>query len=123
VFLGVSSRLILLLSHDFVLYQVVNAPVSAVLYMLLVKKRRLENIKQVLKSRWSYVGFSIGVLGTIGTFAAIDVTGDATTPAIVSAASPLVTAYLAFFFDKEHLSAMQRAGAVVIVAGIMLLSL
>lgn len=109
--------------QNFALFQIVHTPVAAVLFLMLVKKDKAKNITQVMRSPWAYIGFTIGTVGTIGLFAAVEVTGNATIPAVVSAASPLVTSYLAYFLSHERLSALQRTGSIVVVTGIILLSL
>lgn len=68
-----------------------------------------------------WAGLLLGT-GSITLLAAADMSEGVVIPAVLASASPLVTAWLAWLLDKERLKAYQRVSAVVIVAGIMLLS-
>lgn len=68
----------------------------------------------------------IGGIYTVGSagfyYSSIRV-GNVIVPLVVSSAAPLVTSAMAAYYDKEKLSIIKRVGAVVAVAGIILLNL
>lgn len=62
-------------------------------------------------------------LGAVALFVAGGLGKNIILPGVLSAASPLVTSIIAYFADGERLSLVNRIGAVVIVAGMVLLNL
>ena len=109
--------------QGFIVFSQASVFVSGIIFLLFTRSNRLNAVKSILTRKLLYIGALTSGSGTVAIFAAIQSVGNATIPAVVSAASPLVTSFLAFSLDKEQLSILQRAGAVVVVAGIMLLSL
>ncbi len=103
-------------------FQLVGAANAILIYMLWVRKDRAANIRKIAKEPILYVGSFIATAGTIGLFAAIAKVDNVSIPAAIAAAAPLVTALLAYWFDKEHLTLLQRLSTGVIVGGIILLS-
>ena len=71
----------------------------------------------------SYACGALGSIGAAGLFLALDTIEAVAIPAAIAAAAPLVTALMAYVFDKEHLTFLQRVSTVIIVAGIVTLSI
>ncbi len=107
----------------YILYQCANILVAPVLFLLWTRRSATLEIKKASSDKLVYIGALAASVGSIGLFAAIQVVGNASFPSVFSAAAPLVTSILAFYFNKEHLQLRHRIGAVIIVVGIMLLSL
>lgn len=105
------------------LFQISSNFVAISLYSLWIKKDRIKKLKQALKLPLLHLGAVFGGLGAAGLFLAIDNVDNVAIPAVVAAAAPLMTAFLAYKFDKEHLTILQRFATVVIVSGIILLSI
>lgn len=61
--------------------------------------------------------------GAIALFSAGGLGKNIVLPGVLSAASPLVTSIIAYFADGERLSIVNRVGAVIIVAGMILLNI
>lgn len=61
-------------------------------------------------------------LGAVALFSAGGLGKNIILPGVLSAASPLVTSIIAYYLDGERLSLINRAGAVVIVMGMVLLN-
>jgi drug/metabolite transporter (DMT)-like permease len=93
------------------------------LILVMYKKPKPSKLaRSALRNRY---GIAAGVLLTLGTFAfysGSEKTGNLLIPAVISSGGPLVAAYLSAMFDKERLGAHKRIGAVVIVAGIVILN-
>jgi drug/metabolite transporter (DMT)-like permease len=97
----------------------------AAVAMLLVAPKKDREFKAVfsLKHKTPLIAGTIGIAGAVAFFSAGDLAGNFVVPAVLASVSPLVTSYLAFLFDKERLSLLNRLGAVLAVAGIALLNL
>jgi drug/metabolite transporter (DMT)-like permease len=106
-----------------ILSEIVAIPVGLFIYLLWVKKNRVNLLKEVFRVRIAYVGSIVSAVAFVGLFLAIENSSNIVIPATIAAASPLVTALLARYFDLEKLHIHQRIGAVVVVGGIILLSL
>jgi len=94
------------------------------LYYVIVRKKlpplhemRYANMKYAW---WSGVFIS---LGAIAFYVSVSVTGSVVIPAVIASASPIVTSFCAYYWDKEKLDVFKRAGAVLVIVGIMLLNL
>lgn len=110
--------------HNFSLFQLVNLPFAWLLVAFAgPKENKLSRIRSIFRSKWLYAPGFIGTFGAVALFLAIEKLDGATIPAAIGAGSPLVTSLIAFYFDNEKLSAIQRGGAVLAVFGIVLLSL
>lgn len=105
------------------LFQLVTVFVAISIYSLWLKKDRVVKLKQAAKIPLLHLGAVFGGLGAAGLFLAIDNVDNIAIPAVVAAAAPLMTAFLAYKFDKEHLTIIQRFATIVIVSGIVLLSI
>ena len=65
----------------------------------------------------------LSVVGSSAFFATAEYSGSVVVPAVIASAAPLVPSFLAHMRDNERLTLYKRAGALVIVAGLMLLNL
>jgi drug/metabolite transporter (DMT)-like permease len=71
------------------------------------------------------VPLTIGVFGSIGAVAIYigsNRSGSVVIPTVLSAGGPLVASIWAAIFDKEKIGVLKRAGAVIVVAGIIILN-
>lgn len=66
---------------------------------------------------------AVYTIGSIGFWAGSVKAGSLIIPLVVSSASPLITSGLARYFDGDKLALVKRIGAVVVVAGIIILNL
>ncbi len=105
------------------MFQMTGVVVAISIYILWMKKDRVGQLKKALKFPLMYLGSVFGGLGAVGLFAAFDHVDNVAIPAAVAAAAPLMTAFLAYKYDKEHLTILQRFATFVVVSGIVLLSL
>jgi drug/metabolite transporter (DMT)-like permease len=108
--------------QNFMLFEISGVIVSISLFFAWSKKGYKKSLKQAGSIPLLYLGSVIAGLGTVGLFAAIGQAENIAIPATIVAAAPLVTAYLAFIYDNEHLTGIQRFASVVVVGGIVLLS-
>lgn len=106
---------------------VISAGMTAMALFLAAIAMRRRNVRfgQVfsLKNKAAMLCGLLLAMGSIAFFAAAGKGGDVTIPAVIASASPLVTSYMARLFDKEKLSLFNRAGAIMVVAGIIVLNL
>jgi len=90
-----------------------------------IARKRLPSVKEMhytnMKYSW-WAGVFI-TLGAIAFYVSVDITGSVVIPAVIASASPVVTSFCAYYWDKEKLDIFKRVGAVFVVAGIMLLNL
>jgi len=89
-----------------------------------VARRKVPQLSDLKYSniKYAYQSGLLNAVGFIAFFAASEYVGSVIIAAVIAAASPLVTSALAHFFDGEVLSYYKRIGAVVVVAGVMLLN-
>lgn len=93
--------------------------------VMFLRKISIRKTLVKLSERTSWPMWLAGALQSIGLaalFLAQDVGGSVVVPAVMASASPLVTAGLAAYFDKEKLLKINYIGAIVIVVGIMLIN-
>ena len=105
------------------MFQMASVSLAVVIYIIRMKKDRVKQLRKAAKIPLLYLGSVFGGLGAVGLFAAFEQVENVAIPAAVAAAAPLMTAYLAYKYDKEHLSLHQRVATAIIVAGIVVLSL
>jgi drug/metabolite transporter (DMT)-like permease len=105
------------------LFQLVGIFVASTLFVIATKAKSIDVIKGTVKTPLLYVGSIIGGMGAVGLFLAIAQADNVAIPAAVGAAAPLMTAFLAYKFDGEHLTGLQRFASVIIVLGIIMLSI
>ena len=104
-----------------VIYQHSNLLVAGTIWLIARRSKGPSEIRSVLKSKLMYISGFVGALGMVGMNLAFSLTDNIGVPTAIAAAAPLVTALLAYIFNKEHLTLLQRAATVCIVAGIILL--
>lgn len=109
--------------QNMLLSQTSGFVVTFLMWRAFQRRSRLSDLKQVSKKPLYFVGGAIGGLGFVGMTMAIEQADSVTIPSAISAAAPLVTAALAFVFDKEHLTMPQRIATLIIIAGIVLLAI
>jgi drug/metabolite transporter (DMT)-like permease len=105
------------------LFQMTGLVIATAIYIIWVKKDRIKKIQNASKLPLLYIGSIFGGLGAVGLFAAFEQVDNVAIPAAIAAAAPLVTAYMAYIYDKEHLTKIQRFASIVIVGGIVLLAI
>jgi drug/metabolite transporter (DMT)-like permease len=104
-------------------FQSINVLVGAAIWVVLQKHDKVTSIKKIARMKISYIGGSLGSIGAAGLFIALESIDEIAVPAAVAAAAPLVTAILAYIFDKEHLTVLQRFSTFIIVSGIVILAI
>ncbi|HEX5448321.1 MAG TPA: DMT family transporter [Candidatus Saccharimonadales bacterium] len=80
-------------------------------------------VKRSLSNRITLTAGAIYTIGSFGFYYSSVRVGSVLIPVIVGSASPLVTSALGAYFDQERLTLIKRAGAVVAVAGIILINI
>ena len=109
---------IVLLSID------VSIAFMALLMMLFMAKGGLsQKVARVKANKTAMLAGAIYVLGSFGFYYSSVRVGSVLVPLVVSSTSPLVTSGLGAVFDHERLTLLKRVGAVVAVAGIVLVNL
>jgi drug/metabolite transporter (DMT)-like permease len=79
--------------------------------------------KQALTHKPALLAGVVGAAGFIGLYLGADKAGSLIIPAVLSACGPLVTSALGAVIDHERLGALKRVGAVIVVAGVIVLNL
>ncbi|MBW3568823.1 EamA family transporter [Candidatus Parcubacteria bacterium] len=102
--------------------------VSAAIYVLTLSflKNKSATIKSLRNLRKNKIGIASGLtltLGAIGFFVGSEISGNLIIPAVIASASVLVTSLLAAIFDKEKIIITKRAGAVLVVVGVVMLNI
>ena len=129
IFWGIGFALFETIIDDFTWLQFlfllnVFLAVFGFLYYVIVR-RTLPNIQEIRHTYRQYVP-QIAVLSVIGSaafFAASEHVGSVIIPAVVASSAPLVPSLLAYIHDNERLSLYKRFGALVVIAGLMLLNI
>lgn len=83
----------------------------------------LKSVKRPLKNRTVWLSGFAFQFGAIGFYVGSDKSGSVIIPAVIAAAAPLVSSALAVLYDHEKIGLIKRAGAVVVVTGIIILNL
>lgn len=108
--------------QDNMLFQMVGTVNAFVIYAVWVKKDKISELRKGFTDPIVYLGGAVAIIGTLGLFGALDLLDNVSIPAAIAAASPLVTAFLAYRYDKEHLRLIQRVGSIAVVVGIIMIS-
>src|SRR3990167_488432 len=102
----------------------VSMAIAAILIVLLVSRRSFgRKIKEVSNNRLGLLAGVAVTTGSFGFYSGSKRAGSVIIPSVVAAASPLVASFLSWVFDKEKLTLLKRAGAVIAVAGIIMLNI
>jgi drug/metabolite transporter (DMT)-like permease len=93
--------------------------------LLIVATKRGQTFKAIKGVRQARLPIVVGLLGTTGMVAVFfgsNKAGSVLIPTVLSAGAPLVTSFLGALFESERLGIIKRAGAVIVVAGIIVLN-
>jgi drug/metabolite transporter (DMT)-like permease len=82
-----------------------------------------KKIARVLGNITGLVAGTILTLGGIAFYIGADRSGNVLIPAVIASAAPLVASLLSAIIDKERINVVKRIGAVIVVAGIVLLNI
>jgi drug/metabolite transporter (DMT)-like permease len=97
--------------------------VAALIFLLIKVRTRINsNLRRVVRDRTTLAAGSIYTVGSIGFYYSSVRVGSVIIPVIVSSIAPLVTSTLSAVIDKEHLTLLKRAGAVIAVVGVILIN-
>jgi drug/metabolite transporter (DMT)-like permease len=95
---------------------------SFIAYVLVHRTLPKRNLLVYRNARHAWrAGLLVGV-GVISFYSASEYVGSVVVPAVIASASPLVTSFMAYLRDRERLQLYKRIGAVIIVAGLVLLN-
>jgi len=108
--------------QNMLLLSFAGAVYAPILMLIFVKKHPVKKMLQASKSRLGLFGALAGSAGSLGLFAAIEVSNNVVLVATIASAAPLCTAFLAYKFENERLSKRQRMGTVLVVGGVVLLN-
>lgn len=97
--------------------------ISIVLLALQSGKETLGKLKALSGDRGGILAGTILTVSSVLVYVAGNRTGSILIPAVIGSAAPLVATALGAIFDHERLNIIKRAGAVIVVAGIVLLNL
>lgn len=96
---------------------------GAFLIWLIQSHDHRKEIRSVVVNK---LGLTAGLLLTFGSFGwyfGAERAGSFIIPSVIASASPLVASYISALIDKEKLTIIKRAGAVIVVAGIIMLNI
>lgn len=80
-------------------------------------------VKRPLKNKIVWLAGAAFQFGAMGFYIGSEKSGSVIIPAVIAAAAPLVSSGLAAVYDKEKVGLIKRVGALVVVAGIIILNL
>lgn len=106
-----------------VVFQTLNLFMGLLILVIFQKKRKIAEFRKAAKYKLNYIGGACGSVGAMALFGSLGYFDSVAVPAAIAAAAPLVTALLAYKFDHEHLTLLQRFGTLVIVSGIVFLNI
>ncbi len=98
--------------------------VFTVLIFLAYKKRRqtIQSINRALSNKTTLMTGSIYALAAVSLYVGSQHAGSLIIPLVLSSSAPLVASVLAAIFDHEKIGALKRAGALVVILGIIILN-
>ncbi len=98
---------------------------SFALLLIIVRKpsRSLVAIKQSLQSGMALTVGVIGITGATALYLGSAHAGSIIIPTVLSAGGPLIASIWGAIIDKEKIGISKRAGAIIVVAGIIVLNL
>lgn len=101
----------------------ISMALAALLIILFINgKKTPRKIKEAAQNRVGLLGGTAVTTGSFGFYWGSNRIGSVIIPSVIAAASPLVASALSATFDKEKLNFAKRAGAIIIVAGIIMLN-
>lgn len=106
---------------------IISEPTAFILsFLLLVVVKQRQTVAAIRRSWHAKMPLLVGLLGTAGMIALYfgsTKAGSVLIPTVLAAAAPLVTSLFGALFEGERLGVLKRAGAVVVVAGIVVLNI
>jgi drug/metabolite transporter (DMT)-like permease len=103
--------------------QCLGSLIGAVMLVAVHRRDSFRLTKQVLRTRLMWVTGGVGIVGAMAFYFGGEHGGSLLIPTVLSSAGPLVASFWGAVFDQEKLGALKRAGAVLIVAGIVVLNI
>ena len=79
--------------------------------------------RRVLTNKTLILAGVVFQVGSMAFYVGSEKVGSVIIPAVIASAAPLVASGLATIYDKEKLGVVKRIGAVVVVAGVIILNL
>lgn len=96
---------------------------ATLIFMFQTKGKIGANFSKVISNKAGLASGAMLTLGSVAFYASVEVTENIIIPTVIAAASALVTSILAAIFDGEKLAITKRAGAVLVVIGLIFLNL
>lgn len=96
---------------------------ALIIFLIFGRKKVSPKELSLTKNKQMLIAGTIYTLGSIGFYFSSVKVGSFLIPVIVSSAQPLYTSFLGAVLAKEKLTIIKRLGAVIIVAGIILINL
>lgn len=83
----------------------------------------VKSMRNAFSHKLVWLGGLTGILGSLTLYLGSDAADSLVIPVVLSAAGPLVASLWGALYDKEVLGVLKRIGAVIIVAGIIVLNI
>lgn len=96
--------------------------IFALLLVLITSNEKLKDIKKSLRHKRAMIAGLVITLGSLSFIIGGTLVGSVVIILSIASAEPLVAALLSRIFDKEILSMHKRAGAVIVVAALIILN-
>lgn len=96
---------------------------SGTVMLLMYRHKIVQKTRQALAYRPAVITALCGSLGGITLYVGADYADSILIPTVLSAGGPLVASLYGAVFDDEKLGAIKRVGAVLVVAGVIILNL
>jgi drug/metabolite transporter (DMT)-like permease len=106
----------------FVTMEAVTTILSSLIFIVAYRTRTIAAARQAITYKPALFAGLMGALGFIAFYLGSDRAGSLIIPTVLSACGTLVASVLGAVFDKEKIGALKRVGAVLVVAGIIVLN-
>ncbi len=103
--------------------EVFMLPLALVAMLLAHGRHAVYAAKNALKNKAALIIGVAGTAGGVSLYVGSESAGSVLIPTVISAGGPLVASFLGAVFDNERIGIMKRLGAILLVAGIILLNL
>jgi uncharacterized membrane protein len=106
-------------------YSIITITMGIIAILIIFITNPSKLIARSKKATKNYEGVIAGTtltLGSMAVYASAGRSGSLLIPLVIASSAPLVSSSLAAVIDKEHINIIKRAGAVIAIAGIVLLS-
>ncbi len=107
----------------YIVIEIFMFPLSFALLAVTYKSKVFSAVKESASSKPALLAGAVGTLGFMAFYLGSDRAGSLIIPTVLSACGPLVASILGAVFDHEKLGTLKRAGAVLVVAGIIVLNI